>query len=504
MAIPFTRIPEIDYRTLLYLPDRDLGRACQTDKYVADLCEGDYLWKMRISDRLDDKYLEGKPENITWQDWYFFWADHSPDPIGEALNLSPDQAMIRLLTENNVVRGSEAYQNIGIVLIKAFETGDDELVNYFMQFYRQLAFKQYTIPQPLFTYTKVVTVALANGFIKEAGDILGFSFDEFQRVDARDNYFEDTFEYGEVIRMAGEHNLEDFYQGKVRDNLERIMDLEEADMYFIAGLARAGLDEEAFEKLDEYLAGEGRRTNGKLAIGYYQILIEGALEGGNIDFIDELESYIPAAGFPINIYRRSLAREALIQGYSDVALEFEGELDADDLFMALIPKYPDLAFTYLEENPGIRIYGQGKTCYQPLLEYASNNNKDIIPDVKTCSRETLLSYLQHPNPRRYIKILTEIVSSGRYDILEDVLNELRQNENIFNTVLENISTYYADIFLYLILKYIEEYATLPTVMTREESSSLVEQTLKQAFEDVDVDDIPNLDFLPILLSQYAE
>lgn len=497
-----TGIPEVDFKILNTLPDRELGRACQTNQYATELCRDDYFWQTRIGDRIGDEYLEGKPEGITWQDWYLFWVNHLPDPIGESLNLDVIQAMTRLLTEDNVVIGSEAYQNIGLVLIKAFESGDVDLVKYFMDLFRKLIsnrninFRQ--VERPLFVYSKAIVSALANGFIDEAKDILAFSYDESIRLNARDRHYEDTFDYDQVIKMAGEKNLEDFYLDNIRDDLGQLMDPDEADILFIAGLARGGHTEEAEVQLDEFLG-----VIKTLAIGPYRQLIIGALEGDNLDFIEDLEKYIPGRGFLIDQYREIFATESLVHGHYELALDDEELLSDDIFFRSLIPSYPDLALKHIQANPGIKIYRPLKTCYQPLLEFALLQNLNISPDTKECSHETLLFALNHPKNQKNSDLLIEILSTGRYDLVDVVLAKMRTNRPVFNYVLGKMDTQYKDIYLYLIVKYIEEYSTLPTSITNNNNPSIEGFLLKQQLQNIPVMEIPNADFISILLEPYA-
>ena len=68
MRSTFTGVRDTDYEILIGLPDEELFNTCQTDRYMASLCEYDIFWKRRTQIKYgrDIQKLEGQ----TWKEYY--------------------------------------------------------------------------------------------------------------------------------------------------------------------------------------------------------------------------------------------------------------------------------------------------------------------------------------------------------------------------------------------------------------------------------------------------
>lgn len=257
-TMAFIGIPEVDINTLLRLPDKDLFNACQTNIYATQLCGDDYFWRRRISLYVDDKYID-KPEDISWRDWYFFWRNNYPDPIGNRLNLDPYQAMIRIITEDDVVIGSEAYQNISLTLLKAFQSQDPEVVTHFMiqlEKIKELLFNlDLLLEHPLLNYADVISAAFENGFIKEATRLLDLLVEDIERLIPSSYYLGDFEDYNKIIQTIGRLGMITYFDQDLPDHLpEGFLEPEVVIENFIIGLVEGGYLDEAYQRLDKYLS----------------------------------------------------------------------------------------------------------------------------------------------------------------------------------------------------------------------------------------------------------
>ena len=60
----------LDLMILSNLDDHDLINFCLTNKYAKGLCENQNFWRNRFVDRFGEEYLEFRPEEQTWKNYY--------------------------------------------------------------------------------------------------------------------------------------------------------------------------------------------------------------------------------------------------------------------------------------------------------------------------------------------------------------------------------------------------------------------------------------------------
>jgi hypothetical protein len=66
----FTNLPEVDVKILNNFTDKELQVICQLNTYASTLCNRDDLWQKRIIKYLRPIYLQEKPINKTWKQYY--------------------------------------------------------------------------------------------------------------------------------------------------------------------------------------------------------------------------------------------------------------------------------------------------------------------------------------------------------------------------------------------------------------------------------------------------
>lgn len=64
----------LDLLLLEELDDKSLETACQIGDYIQDLCEGDQLWKNKISSRYGQDKITKKPHDMTFKEYYYSLA----------------------------------------------------------------------------------------------------------------------------------------------------------------------------------------------------------------------------------------------------------------------------------------------------------------------------------------------------------------------------------------------------------------------------------------------
>jgi hypothetical protein len=59
-----------DMEILARIPDHELANMCQANSYLAELCQDQHLWKMRLEYYYGERVLQDKPKEMNYQEWY--------------------------------------------------------------------------------------------------------------------------------------------------------------------------------------------------------------------------------------------------------------------------------------------------------------------------------------------------------------------------------------------------------------------------------------------------
>lgn len=415
-----TYVPDVDFNILMRLPDHDLTKVCQTNVYFSNLCHNENFWRRRTAVYFGDIYAQEKFEDVTWQEWYRFWRLYSSDRIGETLNLTPTQAATRIITEEDIfVEGSEFFQAIGPLLIKAFISHNQEIVKALMRIYHQL-FSQY-LPSDasnnLMRYDKVIAAALREGFIDEA---IIFLADLQQRnnhileTEESDEIIDDIGgDYYKIIKTLGSLEMVDFYRETLPQYYSEILTLnpEETDLIFIQGLIKAGYNEKAKSKIRKYIAASQDKYPHRVL---YQPLVEEAFKSGNLEILPFLDSLIPPDE-DLRGWQRIFAKLALRYGYPELGIPYKDFLTRGELISALSRGDPQLTLKYLEDENITRVPEGIMTCYRPLLDYCLQHGIATSIQTKQCSREELIDFVKEKRISIYHQLQTSIYNN-RYDV----------------------------------------------------------------------------------------
>ena len=66
----FTGVHELDFRILLNMDYNSLMKICQTDKYLNQICQDDYLWRKEVERDFGKEVIKYKPERETYRQQY--------------------------------------------------------------------------------------------------------------------------------------------------------------------------------------------------------------------------------------------------------------------------------------------------------------------------------------------------------------------------------------------------------------------------------------------------
>ena len=522
----FVEVPELDINTLLHLSDRDLLNACQTNRYVSQVCDDPYFWRRRISIYVDDKYAEDKPEDISWRVWYFFWHNNYPDSIGDRLNLSPLQAAIRLVTQDDIVIGSEAFQTINVTLTKAFQTQDQEIIDYFMTKLRQIA-RQYfrlNLPfNPLLNYTETITAALEGDYLDLTTELLDLMVADWNKLSREDYDMNEFQHFNTIAEVLGFLGLIDYFETIF---LPRVSDvLLETDWtpqdFFLTGLIRGHHNTEAKTRLIEIV--EIVENNKETFDFLYTELIGPAVQSNNQEIIKILDSRIPLDDLPN--YRRKKRYQEL-RRRPETYNSYKKIFTPQEIFSAIVISDPILADQYYQEHQGNIDLKSSlislKICYSPLLNRIIGMSSDIITniiDYQTCPIQAIIDVViamkgNHYPRKKYTIVIQKTLDSGRYDLLpflDQVIENLHLEEDeetlLRQDLLKSMEwSNYKDIYLYLLIDWITRYPDLPVTIVVDPTlilGSLESYLLRQQLENLSNNQIIQSDLYSLLIQPYA-
>lgn len=470
MAIPFTQIPEVDIKTLLYLPDQDLLNVCQTNVYASQLCQDDYFWQQRILDRLDDKYLQNKPEEVSWRDWYFFWRNNYPDPIGDRLNLDTNQAMIRIITTYDVIAGSEAFQNISLTLKKAFQSRDPQVVSYFMAQFekiKDLFFNHdLNFEDRFLDYADVISAAFKNGFVDEATRLLDVMNEDIERLSETSYHIYNLAEdYDKIIETLGRLGMTQYLDDVfMQHSNEYFLTQDVISQNFILGLIEGGYQDEAYQRLERYLTEDDFNIH-----ELYKELINPAIAQNATQIIDLLDTYSQDVDPPVLFARLKEMASVRHQGLTGLQ---EDVLSPELVYSSLLAGHHyEEALNYLKQHPNeiTMHFIDIKTCYRPFLDYIIFRKRyfDLTGILQSCPLDIILETLDNPEITYDLTTVTivDLLKKGRYDVAI-ALNRIiklkkftkEQRREFWENIVEALrDTYYKDLYLYLILRYLKLY-----------------------------------------------
>lgn len=263
----------IDQEILLYLDDGDLFNLSLTSKYFYRLCQEDTLW----CQKLKHNSLKGvKYPSLTWKQWYFFWKKHENALLLiTTKNLTPEQAYVFLMScQGHILPGSEIYQTLDCVLIKAMKKRDNTLLNKFLNKFNLLYGGPFDkIPfcdMVVDDYVDVIKTALENDYY-DIACLVGKLFRRHSLI------VPTYYHLKELVEVLGKIAAEKFYEEEIKPHLE----IGNLDEIFLIGLIE-GYHNSLAEAY--YLKG---------IKGHWNIYLNTALENKNKEFIAILKKHIP-------------------------------------------------------------------------------------------------------------------------------------------------------------------------------------------------------------------
>lgn len=99
----FTNNKDTDLLILSDMSDEDLINVCSVNSYLHNICNTESFWMNRLSNRFGNSVVQGKPEDITWKDYYLFLSGGSTPIMLKDRNLI---ANLNLGTINPIVPNS--------------------------------------------------------------------------------------------------------------------------------------------------------------------------------------------------------------------------------------------------------------------------------------------------------------------------------------------------------------------------------------------------------------
>lgn len=526
----FTGIPEIDLIIFDQLSDDDLVKVCQTNRYARQLCQDERLWYDRILNQTSKGYAKLKPGNMTWKEWYNLWklATQKHNEINKKLNLSYIDYVIRNYTQlGGILPGSEAYQSLSILLPRAFEDGNPDIVKYFIEAFHQLKDNYFTSvfhPTKLINYPDVISSALKHGyrdFVKELievylQDVAFFNEEEEDNNSIEMLLFLNECGYG-IAAALGEYQEEELFKTKILLNAGQIFlddpegGLLELKRGYLNGLIASGHNKEAKELFLETKPDD---------LGLiYPSLASFIIGAKNLEFLDYVNSFIPSDVFDEE-YKPIQDRILLEHGLGNIITK----LHPVEVFNALLKQGNPLALEYYEENkkyitsprdiyPSCQLNTKDNKFFQGVLLC---NYKDI--DYAHCSTDFLvdLYFLAKNSPitmRTTADGITALmIINGRYDAILKVIQDYRtiNKSTHWETVLDkSTSTNYKDLYFYFFASYYwsyptaaQEYATGDIQPNNSFEMVMTLEHVMSSFIDMDISDAEYYGFQDALISPF--
>jgi len=123
--------PNVDLQILLDLDDQTLNNLCLTNKYAAELCSNEDLWRDKLINRFDENSLRYKPENLTLRQFYneLIRTPLTPESVRNA-KLSGKDYLAKWLIDHRAdpLPGYSGTINNGIFRILEPRTFNDSLI----------------------------------------------------------------------------------------------------------------------------------------------------------------------------------------------------------------------------------------------------------------------------------------------------------------------------------------------------------------------------------------
>lgn len=465
---------DADITILNHLDDKSLFSACRVDKRLMRLCHDDRLWRRRIQDRLRrPDLLQGKPEDISWRDWYFFWSKHHNNPIPRELGLDNYQSMIEILTQQGqVYYGSEKFITLDLALKRAFRSRDYALISYFKDLFNEMILQRndrkspitahykgstdYKVPIPP-SYADAVIAAIENGYDSDATTLLNHML--IYLGDLRD---EDA--YYKIVQTLGKYNLDELYR-RFSDGIREKLNVSSEKLrdYYLIGLLAGRHNNEALASFGNYLHKFAHGSH----MGEFIDLVKAIHKNNNYEAIDILEEklLIPKYGiFGKKYLDTIIGIKKLDPQNNKIWLKYPDKYE----FFHLPNNYPKIFLDRLKSLPENELVDVniGETCYQPLLDFALEHRMIVNVDYRKCSAKTIEKYF---NNQKFVdtiikegdKWIGDIIISARYDLLPllpFITDKLGyDSEDFVALVYLSLTTRNKDIVMYMLILYFKIY-----------------------------------------------
>lgn len=147
MSLPFTKIRDVDLKILQMLDDHELYDICELDDYARLLCKDENFWRNRFISKFSRDILGGKPDDMTWEEYYIELAnDEELSGKNKLYYISPSAKLFF----KNAKLGEYLGQPLNVNLIETAGVSSKRNLEALLNHYRSFQFFNYSITDPNF------------------------------------------------------------------------------------------------------------------------------------------------------------------------------------------------------------------------------------------------------------------------------------------------------------------------------------------------------------------